>query len=504
MTARSFDKPRWNGSPLRGKTILVYAEHGLGDTIQFMRYLPLVQQLGGKVIFECQAALCALLGGIQSIDVLVPAGAPLPYFDMHVSLLSLPSFFLKPHALIPNETPYLAADPKRVEFWRRELQAVPGFKVGISWQGSLNQKNDCRSVQLAEFMPLGCRDDIRLISLQVGPGADQLRSWAGRYPIVAIDNRLGEERDIQDTAAIIKNLDLVVTIDSAIAHLAGALGVPVWVALPLVPCWRWLIDRPDSPWYPSIRLFRQSKPGIWQDVFARIATEIHLFSTGSQNRAALAETYIQQGNALLRQGHPAQATASYRQALRAKPGHSHAHNNLGLAALHQGLFEEAMSCFREAVQLDPTNSLALFNLGNVLKDQDLMAEAAACYRQALKISPADAAGLNNLGIVLQNLGQVEEAVGCFCQSIQFNPLNGNVFVNLGIAFQELGKWRDAAERFENALSLDAGNQTARWNRALIRLLQGDFVNGWPDFELAQRCLEKHCAPFSSRAGMVHF
>ena len=191
MVPRSFDKPRWDGSPLRGKTILVYAEHGLGDTIQFMRYLPLVQHLVGKVIFECQVALFGLLSNIKGIDLLIPAGMPLPLFDVHVSLLSLPSFFLQPHAFIPNEIPYLVADPKRVEHWRRNLQSMPGFKVGISWQGSLNQKNDCRSIPLAEFMPLGWLENCHLISLQVGAGTDQLRSWAGSYPIVEISDRLG-------------------------------------------------------------------------------------------------------------------------------------------------------------------------------------------------------------------------------------------------------------------------------------------------------------------------
>ncbi len=490
MVPRSFDKPRWDGSPLRGKTILVYAEHGLGDTIQFMRYLPLVQHLVGKVIFECQVALFGLLSNIKGIDLLIPAGMPLPLFDVHVSLLSLPSFFLQPHAFIPNEIPYLVADPKRVEHWRRNLQSMPGFKVGISWQGSLNQKNDCRSIPLAEFMPLGWLENCHLISLQVGAGTDQLRSWAGSYPIVEISDRLGAVRDIQDSAAIIKNMDLVVTIDSAVAHLAGALGVPVWVVLPLVPCWRWLIDRPDSPWYHTMHLFRQNKPGDWQEVFERIAAEIRMFSPGSQNRTDSApasipnqaESYIQQGNAHLKQGSPDQAAASYREAVRANPRHSYAHNNLGLATLRQGFFDEAKSCFREAILLDPTNSHALFNLGNVLKDQDLMTEAAACYRQALEISPADAAGHNNLGIALQYLGQLEEAVACFRQSIRLSPSNGNVHVNLGIAFQELGKLREATECFENALRLDAGNRTALWNRALLRLLQGNFVKGWPDFE----------------------
>jgi tetratricopeptide (TPR) repeat protein len=271
MIRRSFDKPRWDGSALRGKTILVYAEHGLGDTIQFLRYLPLVQELGGSVVFECQAALFKLLRGVRGADEVVPLGAPLPFFDMHISLLSLPSFFVRPRVLMPNETPYLNIDPERVRFWREELRSYDGLKVGISWQGSLNQKADRRTVPLNQFAPFACQKGVCLVSLQAGAGAEQLHSWEHGKRVVRFEP---EDRDMLETAALIKNLDLVVTIDSAVAHLAGALGKPVWVALPFVPCWRYLLEREDSPWYPTMRLFRQRHAEDWPGVFQRIADEI--------------------------------------------------------------------------------------------------------------------------------------------------------------------------------------------------------------------------------------
>ena len=149
MIPRSFDKPRWDGSPLRGKTILVYAEHGLGDTIQFLRYLPLVHELGGSVVFECQPALFKLLRDVRA-DEAVPL-APLPSFDVHISLLSLPNLFV---SLIPDETPYLDVAPERVAYWREEVRSFDGLKVGISWQGSLNQHRDRRTIPLAQFAPL--------------------------------------------------------------------------------------------------------------------------------------------------------------------------------------------------------------------------------------------------------------------------------------------------------------------------------------------------------------
>jgi tetratricopeptide (TPR) repeat protein len=274
--SRSFTRPRWDGSSLTGRTILLYAEQGLGDTIQFIRYARLVKALGATVIVECQRPLLRLLARCPDIDRLVAQGDPLPAHDVCAPLLSLPYHFGTRLNTIPANVPYLEADPALVEQWRRELAALSGFKIGINWQGNAQYQHDKqRSLPLREFAPLAALPGVQLLSLQKGPGSEQLAAVAGQWPVTDLGARLDEAAGaFMDTAAVMKGLDLVVTSDTAIPHLAGALGVPVWVALAKVPDWRFLLEREDSPWYPSMRLFRQERAGEWGAVFERIAQAV--------------------------------------------------------------------------------------------------------------------------------------------------------------------------------------------------------------------------------------
>ena len=271
---RPFRQPRWDGAPLDGRTILLHAEQGLGDTIQFIRYAALVKELGGRVIVECQRSLLRLLAGCAGIDELVGQGASLPDFDVHSPLFSMPYVFRTSLTTIPAGHPYLFADPGLEEQWRRELAPVGDFKVGICWQGNPKHAWDrLRSIPLGQFAPLARLDGVRLFSLQKGPGSEQIKEAA--FPITDLACRLDEASGpFMDTAAVMKNLDLIITADTSIAHLAGALGVPVWIALPFLPDWRWLLAREDSPWYPTVRLFRQTNRGNWQEVFERIAGQV--------------------------------------------------------------------------------------------------------------------------------------------------------------------------------------------------------------------------------------
>ncbi|HUY33552.1 MAG TPA: tetratricopeptide repeat protein [Pirellulales bacterium] len=274
--APPFAQPLWDGSPLAGRTILLHTEQGLGDTLHFIRYAQLVQQRGGRVIVACQPPLVPLLGRSRGIERIVAQGDPLPPCDVHAPLLSLPRIFGTTLENIPATTPYLEADPRLVDRWREKLTTIPGFKVGIAWQGSRTYRHDRgRSVPLAAFAPLASLSSVRLISLQKGDGSEQLAGVAGRFDVLDLGGRLDEVGGaFMDTAAVMKNLDLVITSDTAIPHLAGALGVPVWVALSHVPDWRWFLDRDESPWYPTMVLFRQARRGDWQGVFERIATAL--------------------------------------------------------------------------------------------------------------------------------------------------------------------------------------------------------------------------------------
>jgi Flp pilus assembly protein TadD len=263
-------QPRWDGGPLAGRTILLQAEQGLGDTLQFARYAPLVEQHGGKVLLTCQPALFRLLATCPGVDRLLTTGSPLPDFDVQAPLLSLPGIFRTDLATIPAQVPYLSADPELEHRWRRELELWPGFKIGIAWQGNPAHAQDRqRSLPLAHFEPLARLPGTQLFSLQVGPGAEQLQQIG--FPVIDLGSRFNPA-SFDDAAAAMMALDLVITVDSAIAHLAGALGLPVWVLLAYLPDWRWLLDREESPWYPTMRLFRQDEPGDWNGVVGRVVT----------------------------------------------------------------------------------------------------------------------------------------------------------------------------------------------------------------------------------------
>ncbi len=273
---RDFSQAPWDGQPLEGRTILLHAEQGFGDTIQFIRYASLVKQAGASVLVECQKPLVRLLAGCRGVDALIGRGDDLPPFDVQAPLLSLPGIFHTSLETIPADVPYLFADPVLIEQWRGELGPIADSKIGIAWRGNPTHKNDrARSIPLSCFEPLASLPAIHLVSLQKGAGAEELQEARDHFPVIDLGSRLDETSGaFLDTAAVMMNLDLVITCDTAVAHLAGALGVLVWVALPFVPDWRWLLDRSDSPWYPTMRLFRQDKRGDWQGVFQRIEAAI--------------------------------------------------------------------------------------------------------------------------------------------------------------------------------------------------------------------------------------
>jgi tetratricopeptide (TPR) repeat protein len=259
---RSFSQPRWDGSPLAGQTILLHAEQGWGDTIQFVRYAPLVASRGGRVILECQPELIRLLGNLPGVDQLVPFGQPLRPFDLHCPLLSLPAAIGTTLNSIPADVPYLHANSAN---WRERLNVIGNrLKVGLVWAGRPTHTNDHnRSMQLSHFSRLSEIPNVAFYSLQKGPAAAQTG--------LELIDFTTELNDFADTAALVGALDLVIAVDTAVAHLAGAIGKPVWVLLPMCADWRWMTERSDSPWYPTMRLFRQTRWGDWDQVVQNVA-----------------------------------------------------------------------------------------------------------------------------------------------------------------------------------------------------------------------------------------
>lgn len=266
--------PRWDGAELNGRTLLVTAEQGLGDCVHFVRYAAAAKARGGTILFDCPPPLVELARTCPGVDVVVPRGDPLPRFDVQIPLLSLPGLFGDPAAAPLPSVPYFSVDAARVERWRAEFAGVKELKVGIAWQGSTAHKGDrLRSVKLTRFAPLAAIPGVKLFSLQKGFGSEQLAEpSAAALGVTDVGSRI--DPDLADAAAVLAHLDLVVIIDTALAHLAGATGRPVWVAVPSAPDWRWLRDREDTPWYPTMRLFRQTVRGEWDGVFGKMAAGV--------------------------------------------------------------------------------------------------------------------------------------------------------------------------------------------------------------------------------------
>jgi Flp pilus assembly protein TadD len=279
---RTYDQPRWDGSDLNGKTILLHAEQGLGDTFQFIRYAKLVKEKNGIVIAAVQKPLVTIMKLCKHIDHVISLDETPPHFDVHSPLMSLP-FALKTRIdTIPNEHPYLHADEQLVSHWQKELSQDKNFKIGICWQGNDNYATPLlratvaqKSVHPREFAPLSTIPGVSLYSLQKTTGTDQLNDLPDTVKIITFDGDFDQSNGrFMDTAAVIKNLDLVITVDTSICHLVAGLGMDVWVMLPNPADWRWMMNRTDTPWYPTMRLFKQPTPGDWTTMIQEVAEEL--------------------------------------------------------------------------------------------------------------------------------------------------------------------------------------------------------------------------------------
>jgi tetratricopeptide (TPR) repeat protein len=271
-----FSQPILKGLDIAGQTVFIYAEQGLGDEIQFIRYVPLVVQLGANVVIECHKELYGLLQSIEGIKHLIVQGEQLPEFDIQCPLLTLPLVFNTTLENIPTKVPYLSVNPILTQKWKDKIQQDNSkLKVGLVWQGNPKHKNDMnRSIPFNYFSPFSKFTDITFYSLQKGKGSEQSKNLPVGIKFIDLTEEIN---DFSDTAALIENLDLTISVDTSVVHLAGALGKPIWTLLPFSPDWRWMLTRKDSPWYPTMRLFRQPSPGDWNSVIKKVAEELVYF-----------------------------------------------------------------------------------------------------------------------------------------------------------------------------------------------------------------------------------
>lgn len=266
---KPYSQPKWDGNSLNGRTLLLYAEQGFGDTLQFIRYVSMIDKANGRIILECPPPLKRLMASVSQIDEVIVPGETLPPFDVHTSLLSLPHHFQTTLETIPAAIPYLQAP-----FYRLGVPQRSGahLKVGLVWasgHSDVGVRN--RTIPLETFLPLFELPQISFISLQKGPQAKQIKQIGLEGLVSEIGHRIN---DFADTAAVLEELDLLITADTAIVHLAGAMGKPCWVLLPYGSEWRWMLNQQDTPWYPSIRLFRRQANQTWTDVIHIILTAL--------------------------------------------------------------------------------------------------------------------------------------------------------------------------------------------------------------------------------------
>ena len=447
---RTFTQPQWDGSELAGQTILLHAEQGFGDTLQFIRYVPAVVARGGRVVVEAQAALKTLLATMPGIDQVIARGEDLPEFQVHAPLMSLPHILQTTLATIPNTVPYLPVpDPEPM---------LPGWdgtalRVGLVWSGSTGNLNDrLRSCQLSLLRSLLDLPGIQVYSLQ-----KEVRSEdEALFQELVAQGSLGDlaplMEDFLATAALIQQLDVVITVDTAVAHLTGALGKPVWIMLTHAPDWRWLQYRQDSPWYPQARLFRQTHRQDWQPVIDRLRLLLETIERSHHQRPLLqdrghqAVNWMKQANAL-RMTNGEQAIRCYHQALSLNPQDYRIHNNLGVALRHQGQLSGAIAAYHCALMLHPGFADAHYNLGNAWREQGDLPASIYHYQRALALQPS-AAAWNNLGNSLKDWGAVEPAIAAY----------------------------------EQAIALEPDHASAHHNRGYVRLLQGDLAAGFADYE----------------------
>jgi protein O-GlcNAc transferase len=510
--------PLWTGrASVKDKAILLHCEQGLGDLVQFCRYVPIVADIAARVVLEVPKEARPLVASLEGRATIVDQGSVLPPVDFQCPLLSLPAALGTTADQIPAEVPYLAVDAEKVQRWRIKLDAGRELIVGLCWRGNpLYPGDKDRSTSLADMVPLIVTPGITFVSLQKDL-LESERALAALLPLVCPD------ADLQQTSELVAALDLVISVDTVWAHWAGALGRPLWMMLADVPHWIWFLDRDDSPWYPSARLFRQTAARDWASVVGSIRAEFeartrgivdsrqvspvpghieelnHLANSGQLVEAeALARKLTAAspdsplgwrtlGEVLAAQGHLSEAAAMLRIAVNIAPDEPGGYHTLAQMLQRSGQLEEAASVcqrllsqapndpvalvnlghvqrqlrlwpeaeqsYRDALTVDPSNAGVRKQLGNLLSQRSSFMEAEACYRTALTDNPQDYELHNNLGNVLDEQGRRREAEDCYRAALRIRPAYHEAHCNLGTVLRDSGRWQEAEASFREAIRL---------------------------------------------------
>ncbi|WFU74065.1 tetratricopeptide repeat protein [Bradyrhizobium sp. CB2312] len=490
LVDRGFSAPLWLGdTPIAGKTILLHADEGLGDSIQFARYAPMVAALGARVVLEVPPPIQPLLEGNSGVAACIGrSAAASTAFDLHCPLGSLPLAFATRLDTIPFADTYLPAPPAaRVKAWEDRLGRRDRFRVGLVWSGNPDHNNDHnRSIALRALAPLlDC--DVQFVSLQKGV-RDQDRAFLAERPgIVDLTEQL---TDFCETAALIGCLDLVIAVDTSVAHLAGALGVPVWTMLPFNPDWRWLLQRDDSPWYRSMRLFRQPKRDDWVSVVDCVRRELHGLVSKWRSGArqlpskapiakpldAVVSNYL--GHMHRQHRRTDEAVLHFQRALELYPQYLEAANCCGRLLFSLGRYAEALECLDVAETPDPDFALLHQIRGDCLQEMKRFEEAEAAYETSIALDPSLADTHNKFGVLHVKLGRMDRALACFDRALELQPAFSGALSNRALVLLNLQFLDEAFATFRRSLTVAPGNAVATYNLATLQLLTGDFEPGW--------------------------
>jgi tetratricopeptide (TPR) repeat protein len=468
-----FPENPWQGESLVGKHIYVQAEQGFGDSLHFARYVPLLAARAGSVTFRVHQQLVTLMReSLPGITVLGDRGNPAPYQCDSV-LLSLPRLLKTRRETIPATVPYLRVPSDAAQRWNTRLKKMAGLKVGVAWAGNPEHVNDHRrSIDIDMLQPLCSIRGASFASLQVGSRAADLKKLTRGKNKIAIEDLSAALQDFADSAAAVNALDLVVTVDTAVAHLAGALGKPVWVLLPWVTDWRWMLEREDNPWYPTMRLFRQKKGEAWSSVIARLCAELKSVVRGD---AALLTPFKAEGERRAMQAAAIMAVETARAAAPAITGQQTVSPGQSLILAEQkrrqGFLADADDLARRAVAGDPDNAEAVHMLGIIAHQSGKTADAIVHLRRAISIKPDVALYHANLGEMCRLVGRIDEAIAAGRRAIEINPNYPGALSNLGIALFDQGKFEEALAHYDRAIALQNDFAQAHSNRgnALQRL-----------------------------------
>jgi tetratricopeptide (TPR) repeat protein len=468
-----FKQARWDGSQaLAGKTILLTPEQGFGDSIQLVRYTLLLHRRGARILLLVPRDLVELFAGSLPVAGVFDTRSDLPPFDFHIPLLSLPLAFGTTLEAIPAEIPYLKPPPSRWLAWQKKLPHRTTTRVGLVWAGRPAHANDMhRSLSLAMLEPLLRIKSCEFVVLQKEVSAEDRRILDAYPELLLVGDQL---EDFADTAAVISMLDLVICVDTSVAHLAGALGKPVWILIPPASDWRWLRGRADSPWYPTARLYRRPYSVKWDDVIRQVALDLAAFRPAADSSAppklvAGTTEALKAATFLHNNGQLDDAIAIYRGVLQLEPENFDANHLLGVARRTQGSFAEAEDLILRALKIRPDNLPALKGLGRVQLCLGKHELALATYARVTARDPDATEAWADQAISLIALERHDEALVCLDRALALKPDHVNALNNRGVVLMHLGRHATALTSLDRALALQPGYADAIGNRGLALL-----------------------------------